>query len=287
MTTEVPIISLVGHEVEIHRYTRASMPVDQGMLNVADQIRPKLIVYIGSNDPMLMASTDTFLRLKTIAPTVMLCHDASDRTWTSVLEEYKRVDAFSLVVAIDGNDTWPKRAQDFTALTPVPAQHYHDLQPLGDRPVRLGFAGGYASPSRRNIVEHLVESAGLVVPLRNERYGSYYRYADFMKRCRIVLNVPWSGSDNAVQVKGRVLEAGHAGCVLLEHIDSASQEWFQPGFDYVTYTDKENAVAQVEWLLESPDIMEEIAERFHQRVTTEHSAAVFWDKVFKGVGLNG
>lgn len=287
MTTEVPITSLTGHEVEIHRYTRWNLPVDRDMLDRADQVRPKLIVYIGSNDPALMAQTSTFLRLKKIAPTVLLCHDASDNTWTPVLEAYQRADCFSLVVGIDGNVDWPQRAQDFTALTPVPAQHYRNLQPLSDRPVRFGFAGGYASPSRRNVVEHLVEHTGLIVPQRDEKYGSYPVYARFMQRCRIVLNVPWSGSDNAVQVKGRVLEAGHAGCVLLEHADSAAKNWFVADGDYAAYESKEHAVEVVQKLRADIEWMKHLALALHTRVTTEHSATIFWDKVFKGVGLHG
>lgn len=286
MTCEVPITSLAGHEVEIHRYSRASIPVDRDMLNRADQVRPKLICYIGSNDPALMAQTDTFLRLEKIAPTVMLCHDASDATWTPVLEEYKRCDAFSLVVAIDGNTAWPSRPQDYTALTPVPARHYRDLTAVGVRPVNFGFAGGYSSPSRRAIVEHLAESAGLVIPRRNEQYGSYGDYAHFLKRTKIVLNVPWSGSDNAAQVKGRVLEAGHAGCVLLEHAESAARHWFCAGGDYAIYESKEHAAEVVQRLLADPDEMERLAHALHTRVTHEHSATLFWQRVFRGVGLN-
>lgn len=285
ITTEPVILSLTGCNLEIHRYDRNGLPVDRAILDRADQVKPDLILYTGQNNAPYMPQVETFLRLRQIAKTVLICHDGSDATWIPVLEEYHARDAFDLVVNIDGNTVWPQRPQDFTALTPIPPESYRNLSGLSDRPVDFAFAGGYSSQSRRDIVEHLLAHAGLVVPRRNEQYGSYAEYARFLRRCRIVLNVPWSGSDNAVQVKGRVLEAGMAGCCLLEHETSAARHWFNAGIDYAVYRDREDAVDVVEGLLAAPDHMQHLADKLHARVTTEHAPAKFWAEVFKGVGL--
>jgi len=283
MTTEATISSLAGYDTTIYRYDKGPIPPDREMLNTASQAAPDVILHLGQNGGPFMASERALRYLKDIAPSVELVFDGSDTTWLKLLTEYRDNDTFSLTVNIDGNADWPGSQRGLTLLTPVPARHYRDLPGLLGRPVTFGFAGGYSSRSRREIIEHLVANAGLSIPRRNEQYGSYAHYANFLKQTKIVLNMPWSGSDNAVQVKGRVLEAGHAGCVLLEHKDSAARHWFNAGIDYAVYDSKEHAVEQVKALLADPDWMEQLAHALHTRVTTEHSAAVFWSKVFGAI----
>ena len=122
MTTEATmegLASLHRHEIFTYSYDRNGIPVDHGMLRIAEQIRPNVLLYIGQNNDPFLASESTFLKLKAICPTVLLCFDASDKTWTPILESYRDHDVFSLIVSIDGNDSWPQREIDFTALTPV------------------------------------------------------------------------------------------------------------------------------------------------------------------------
>ena len=128
MTTEATLEglrSLPGHEVSIYRYDKRGLPVDRGMIDVAAMTRPNLIVYIGQNNAPFLAAETTFHHLKTICPTVLLCFDASDKTWTPLLTDYRDHDTFSLIVSIDGNDAWPARAEiGYTALTPIAVEFY-------------------------------------------------------------------------------------------------------------------------------------------------------------------
>lgn len=286
MTTESVITgldSLGEHTAHVFRYDRCGFPVDRGMLDMADRMRPDVILYIGQNNRPFLAANDTFKRLKKIAPMVMLAFDASDRTWTDIMRSYCEEDCFTLMVNIDGCDDWPKREQDFTALTPTNPEFYREQIPLLERPIKFAFAGGYSSQSRREIVEYLAKHAGLVIPPRNELYGSYQRYADFMCQTQIVLNVPWSGSDNASQVKGRVLEAGWAGCVLLDHESTAAKDWFRSGLDYVPYKTPSDAADAVTQLLSDQEWMQKLAVHHQRIVRVAHSPAVFWRNVFQRI----
>lgn len=288
MTTEATIAGLTqdrSHMTVIHRYDKGPRPVDRSMLDIADATQPDLIVYLGQNGGPFVPAESTLARLKGKAPSVNLVFDGCDSTWTALLNQYARRDTFTLAVNIDGGMEWPGSERGLTLLTPVSPHFYANPPPLHARPIDFGFAGGYASKSRADIINHLIAKAGLVIHPRNERYGSYQGYADFMKSCKIVPNVPFSGSDNATQVKGRVVEAGWASCCLLEHRSAPTDRWFRPEFDYITYSEPEEAAQIASWLVEHPLEIAKFADRLHKRVVEEHSPSVFWAKVFKAIGL--
>jgi len=116
--------SLLGHDVSVYRFDKHGVPVDRGMIDVASWHRPDLLVYIGQNGGPFLAAETTFHHLKTICPTVLLCFDASDKTWFPLLTNYRDHDTFSLIVSIDGNPAWPKREIDYATLTPIAVEFY-------------------------------------------------------------------------------------------------------------------------------------------------------------------
>ena len=156
---------------------------------------------------------------------------------------------------------------------------------LKDRLIPFGFCGGCASPSRWEIIGWLVDNAGLQIKPREEVYGTYARYAAFMQECAITISVPFSGSDNSRQVKGRVLESGLARTVLLDHVSSAAKNYFTPGLDYIEYENREHAAELVKMLLANLDKAQQVANNMHKRVREEHSPAIFWQRVFDAVGV--
>ena len=120
---------------------------------------------------------------------------------------------------------------------------------------------------------------------REETYGTYRRYSQFLLETAITVNIPFSGSDNSCQVKGRVLESGLARVCLLDHVSSASKHWFTPNVDYVVYEFKEHAAVLVKELMNDWPRAQRIADSLHDRVKAEHSPAIFWDKVFKAADV--
>jgi hypothetical protein len=286
MNTEPVVDSLRGHRVQTHNYFINGAPPDRAIMDAASLSGAGTIVYIGCNGGPYMPSASTFTRLRKAGKkTVALIFDAADATWEEQLEAFRKHESFDLVVAIDGNDDWQKvTANDFTALTPISPHWFQPQKDWHERPIAFAFAGGYASPSRAAIVNGLIESAGLVVPRRNEQYGSYNEYSHYLTRCRTILNVPWSGFSESRQVKGRVIEAGLAGCLLLDHRDSATERWFTPDVDYQTYGTVEEARLVQGWYDARPQSAAIIAKSLQRRILDEHSPESFWARIFERIG---
>ena len=279
------LTDLSEHDVCFHWYDRGYLPPDQGMLNAADTFKPDAIIYTSRHAGPTLASTSTFLRLRKIAPTIHMLHDGSEALWKPLLHEYREKEVFTVTVNIDGNSDWESGPNDITALTPIAPSFYANQKPLLERPIKFGFAGGYSSPSRREIVEYLVEHAGLVIPPRNEKYGSYQAYADFLCSCQIVLNVSYTGSDNDTQVKGRVIETGLAGCVLLDNYLSKSWKWFSSDRDFMSYQNKDLVPAMIGYAKtpRAADRLENLAANLQEQVHNKHTPAVFWPRVLERI----
>jgi hypothetical protein len=256
---------------------------DHDLLDAAYDFRPDIILYTGMADWNKTPSLSTFRRLRKYAPIVHISGDLSDPPYDPYLKRYGEDGTFDLTVNIDGNDEWNRHgAKGITLLSPTAPQFFEGAKPLCERSIDFGFAGGLGSPSRREIVEHLQKEAGLVVKPYDNRWGSYADYARFLMDCKIVLNIPFSGSDAVRQVKGRVLEAGLAGCVLLDHVESASSHWFTPCFDYLVYSGKEHAADAVKV---GESLLQKFAYHLSTKVREEHSPDRFWGRVFSEVGL--
>ena len=278
------LTDLGEHDVIFHWYDQGELPPDRAMLDAADAIRPHAIIYTSRHAGPTLASTSTFLRLRKIAQTIHILHDGSEELWKPLLHEYREQEVFTVTVNIDGNNEWESGHNDITALTPIAPSFYKNQRPLLERPIKFGFAGGYASPSRREIVEYLIEHAGLIVPKRNEKYGSYQAYADFLCSCQIALNVPFTGSDNASQVKGRVVEAGLAGCVLMEHYMSPISSWnIGLHWDFRPYESKEECAKRVMALLNDFKTMIVFSTNLRQNILQSHTPAIFWPRVLERI----
>lgn len=272
----------LGHESPIHWYDR-SYPCDRGCLDAADRERPDVIIYTGMAAWEKTPTIDTFRRLGKTAPIIHISGDLSDPPYIPYLEVYNEAKCFWRSVNIDGNDEWPKGPNDITTLSPIAPQFFTGAKPIAERPINFGFAGGYSSPSRQEIINPLVAHAGLVLKPYDHRYGTYQAYADFLMKCKIVLNIPFSGSDAVRQVKGRVLESALAGCCLLDHAESKARKWFRLPIEFISYETPEQAAEIVRILATDPITMQWTSDNLRRRVLTEHSPDVFWPRVFQGL----
>jgi hypothetical protein len=233
MTSEAWVASLEnikGHEISTLIYDHF-VPPDRALLDSVDAYRPDLVLYTGMADWERTPSPSTFRRIRKQAKIIHLSGDLSDPPYRPYLDRYAAEDCFDLNVNLDGNRSWERSPMDLTTISPTSPAHYRcrNERPLVERPVAFGFAGGFASPSRAAFIHRWQAECGLVIPPRDERYGSYQAYADFLLDCRLIPNVPFSGSDNSRQVKGRVVETGLARACLLDHVESAARDWFTPG----------------------------------------------------------
>ncbi len=201
-------------------------PNNEGILQAAKDTNPDIIFYVGANAASGLPSHETFQKLRTIAPSVHLCWDATDAPWHATLSAYKKDECFNLQVAMDGGVDSPV---DMATLTPIDPRPYKP-HVIG-RGVRCAFAGQNAARAVRgkyqhprwHVLNHLVKCK--LVEFRERTDGSYSDYAIYLKGCRMLLNISHTGSGKAHHVKVRITEAGMAGCALLEMKEAPTRSW--------------------------------------------------------------
>src|SRR3990172_6192963 len=237
---------------------------DHLLIEGARQAKPDVIFYIGAMKGLGNPRAETYQELRRIAPMVNFCSDAADRPWHPVLATYALLRCFDLQVSIDGAVESPV---DFTTLTPVDPRPFE-----GEivKDIRFGFSGSVGRwNGRSEIIRALEWFGGLQILDRSGH--SYQEHAHFMKRIKMVFNVSLTGSGARHHIKGRVLEAGWAGCAILESEGSPIANWF-PSDCYMIYRDPKEAAdivrdlddATIERLAKR--LSEEVRNRFHPKI---------------------
>ena len=207
---------------------------DHVLIDAAKAAKPDVIFYIGAMKGLGNPRPETYQELRRIAPMVNFCSDSTDRPWHPVLMAYARMKCFDLQVGIDGPSDAPV---DLSTLTPV------DTRPFDidvEKDIRFGFSGSVGKwNGRSEIVKSLEWFGGLSVRHR-ESGDTYNDHVRFLRRSRMVLNISYTGSGHKHHIKGRVLEAGWAGCALLESEGSPIGNWF-PSDCYMIYRNPKEA----------------------------------------------
>ncbi len=277
---------------------------DAEMLTAAREKKPDLMIYISAWEGDFVPAPDTLGELNEIAPLVHLCFDASDPPWWPQMMEFEKKGIFSLTVNIDGGHVWPGGTQwqpglmsgygvgpggpwikGLTVLTPVDPKPFAGVQlPYLERPYRVGYAGNAGGWIRDCLVTRLGSIPGFAKKLRDDVPGSYAFYVQFLKHVQVSVSVPFTGSNAAKHVKGRVVESAFAGCCLLEWKNPATRAWFLPRYEYEEYESIDECLEIAAWLAGHPRRAAEMAAAMQQRVLREHAADVMWGKVFAGAG---
>lgn len=254
----------------------------------AKEYAPDLIVYIGTRWGQQPSIAAISRMNEKIAPMVHLCSDAADIPWHDLLRDYHTAGAFSLQVAIDGSHKWPNSQTQMTALTPVDAKNFPAFRPHVERGTLAGYAGnpGSGPGSRRTaVLSELLEARLIDLRIRSNLPFTYESYCDYLSGVRISLNIAYTGTEATTHVKGRVLESGLAGCTLLETHGSPTSYWFRPGLDYLEYKDAEHAANIIRMLAHEPAATEAMGRSLMDRVTREHSPAMFWGRILERIGV--
>lgn len=260
---------------------------EQMLYDRVKDAKPDLIVYVGSRWG-LIPSIATLAQINSkVAPMVHFCSDAADYPWHDLLREYHDKGCFSLQVNIDGSSKWPGATTGLTLLTPVDPSHFPAvISDHKDRSVACGFAGntGGGPVSRRTmILTELLEKRAIDMRVRSPLPFTYEGYCDYLTHCRISLNIAYSGSEQTMQVKGRVVESAIAGCCVLETKGSPTSEWFEPGVDYLEYESSGQAVAIINSL--TVEETQGFADRLRAKVVDKHLPRMFWSTVMNRIGV--
>lgn len=291
MVTEYMIGALesvgAGHDIAVCRYDRLTPPVDRGMLDAVASEKPDIALYISQAGGPYCAGADTFRRIRDMTKSVHLCLDAADIGWTELLEDYARKECFSLTVACDGATAGPV---DWIGFHPVDPRPYLTARTHDLRPIALGTCGGFPYGLRRDVMRFLGDECGLVIKPREEQYGSYRRYANFLMACRIVPDCALSAGGPsglgpyARTLKTRAIEVGLSGACLVELRGCALNRWADEEIDYATYETADEAVEVTKALLDDPRRAAAMAENLSQVVREKMSPAVFFATVFERLG---
>lgn len=233
--------------------------------------------------------------LRDIAPSIYILTD-SPHPRDETLIQVKRDQAYDKIVALDGIQT---RGVDFATLTPV-SRHWYEATPEKD--IRFGFCG---NPQSEQVLARWIpsgwrdhprwvvirEAGGALTwrkPPETEDSGDMTIYADFMLRTKIALNTAWqgntlSGSQKFPQhVKGRIIEAAWARCVLLENAGSPLKNWF-PSDSYLTYEDGHEAARIARKLPD--DVIGCLADRLRVHAFKYYRPEQIYQQIFETVGL--
>ena len=270
----------LGHETEVHRYDVGPQGID--MVGITAGARPDLVIWIGAIKRMhhsFVPDFDILARVNAIAPMVHICSDAADPPWWPDLEEFQAHNCFRLQVSIDGNHDSPIGRFGLVRLTPIDPAPF-PASPWASRAHQCGFAGGVGS--RADIIEPL-RAAGLI-ELRINHLWPYEEICAFYTTCRTIINDARTGTGTRRHVKGRFVEAGLAGAIVIEPGDSPASQWFAAGEDYLVWNSPAEAIAHVRETAGRPD-REEMARRFHAKMMAEHAAEPFWRAVLARMAL--
>lgn len=253
-----------------HRYIRN----DWQLIEAVEKIRPDVVFYIGANQAPGNPKPTTFQTARKSAPLINICSDAADIPWHKVLVAYKNKGCFDLQVSIDGAKNAPV---DLVTLTPVdPGPFSGNLE----RNIRCGFSGTVGRWNARSEVVLALSWFGELTVRDRVKIDGYENHVDFLKRCRLILNISHTGSGHAHHIKGRVLEAGWAGCALMESDGSPIAEWF-PSDCYITYRNPKEAAEIIADLPENE--IDRLAKRLSEEVKSRFHPEMIYGEMLKKV----
>lgn len=263
----------LGHKAAHMTFDHSAMRNDWQFLDKAREVRPEIIFYIGAHQAQGNPRPATLIEMRSIAPTIHLCSDATDRPWHPVLVGYRVRGCFDLQVGIDGGGL-----VDLATLTPVDPGPF---EVRCERDIRCGFSGSVGRWNARSEIVKALEWFGGLTVRNRAPHGGYEEHARFMKRCRMLLNLSFTGSQHAHHIKGRVVEAGYAGCALLESADSPIGDWF-PEDCYLTWRDAKDIAALIADA--GDETMERAARRLSEEVRKRYTARAIYGEILDRVG---
>jgi hypothetical protein len=110
-------------------------------------------------------------------------------------------------------------------------------------------------------------------------------YVEWLKNCRVIWNHPLTGGMKSQHIKARVIEAALAGCLVLEKEGSPLQNWFEPGRDYLTWSDVDDVARKLWWVRGNELEASEIPKRMVGKLFTKYGVENFWRSVEERIGV--
>lgn len=251
--------------------------VDHKIMAYFRQNPADYIIYEGPAEGKCRPTIETFKWLKERAKTICVVNDGGCKGWAPALQSYKESDAFHLVLNIDGCLEWPKRPQDITTYPLLDSSFF---KPKEKRDIFFGGIHSFSSPHRDKATKYILESCDFVMGNRSDKWGDYQKYADFLCNTTVTINFPESGLGTPM-VKFRVIEAGFAGCVLLEKKNPITPLYLIPNEDYIEYWE----VEEIPGILESltPEKISYYSTNILERTREIMNPIREWEKILSSI----
>lgn len=281
--------------------------MDAEMIAAAKDFKPDIVIAILAWEGQFLPSDETYAEMNKIAPSVHILFDGADNPWHYAplpmgnITRFHKNKCFAYTVNIDGGHFWPggdewrdeaTKIPGTTTLTPVDPRYFMGPPsevPFRERPYKIGFSGNVGGMIRGAIVQRMQATVGpkgiMGIRVRDDHPNSYRQHTDFLRMVQVCFNIANTGSQAAKHVKGRVVEAGYAGCALVEMKNPATRRWLIPRYEFLEYNDADELIELSQWLAGHVEIASEMAFALRNRMVNEHSPFAFWSKVFHGVGL--
>jgi spore maturation protein CgeB len=94
-----------------------------------------------------------------------------------------------------------------------------------------------------------------------------------------------AGHKDTYCLKGRDFEVPMSGGLYLTEYHPELEKFFEVGQEIVTYSDFDDLIAKIRWLLANPEKQDAIRQRAFERSHQEHSWEQRFEKVFNLMGL--
>lgn len=163
--------------------------------------------------------------------------------------------------------------------TPVPESPAGP--PPSERAQGALFAGKIVGYRQREKMLDAIREAGVTVQFRENTKMVLQAFRASLHSVAAVVNMAADRKTGAWQMKGRVIEAGMAGCVLLEQRNPVTAMHLNEGEDYLAWDSPKELPALIARVRSGA--ADDIAHSLAEKVRTKFTAAAFWSRVSEGV----
>lgn len=174
--------------------------------------------------------------------------------------------------------------EKYTITTATYSRNYLAADALMERDIDILFIGqidGYDNQRAEGISALRKKGLSVFVPGgqgKGQDYISNEEYAELHQRAKIIVSWSQHISGQWYQAKGRVFEGALAGALVLCEECDAINLWFEPGVDYVPFTNIEQLVERACYYLEHKNERLKIASQGAYSMLTRLDAKTVWSQ---------
>lgn len=251
---EKPDLLVITHLLPWH--DRAARPEFYDQFNI-----PKCVIWVESS-PDVMMEAERFRPHMSFS--VVTCHPTMHKLWVQDPDHY--------LFAVEPRD---------------PRVFYPPLHAIRNRDIPISLIGTTVRRADRIKLLASLWANGLLVFKAGGREGGHLttqEYAEYLRRSFSTINT----TADAIGIHrhtGRATEAMLSGTLLFETDNYLTPEYFEPGVDYVPFTDAKDLFEKFMAFSRDTEAAARIAEAGYHKALEERDGRKFWRALFERAGL--